>query len=165
MFSVILFGVIAVLMAIDVTIEIRSGVPLGLESFELVIFLLALGGIAIHWWRLTEARAEVKRWTEDARRWNQEAQDILQGLGVAIDRQFDRWGLSPAEREISSRVSGTRRLPSSERRASAPFVSRRCPSTENPASTAATISRHSSSKTFCCRPVRRPTYAHPAVER
>ncbi|PYQ74569.1 MAG: LuxR family transcriptional regulator [Acidobacteria bacterium] len=101
MFSVILFGVIAVLMAIDVTIEIRSGVPLGLESFELVIFLLALGGIAIHWWRLTEARAEVKRWTEDARRWNQEAQDILQGLGVAIDRQFDRWGLSPAEREIA----------------------------------------------------------------
>jgi len=101
MFSVILFGVIAVLMAIDVTIEIRSGVPLGLESFELVIFLLALGGIAIHWWRLTEARAEVKRWTEDARRWNQEAQDILQGLGVAIDRQFDRWALSPAEREIA----------------------------------------------------------------
>jgi DNA-binding CsgD family transcriptional regulator len=101
MFSVILFGVIAVLMAIDVTIEIRSGVPLGLESFELVIFLLALGGIAIHWWRLTEARAEVKRWTEDARRWNQEAQDILQGLGAAIDRQFDRWGLSPAEREIA----------------------------------------------------------------
>lgn len=115
MFSVILFGVIALLMAIDATIELRRGVPLGLESFELVIFLLALGGIAVHWWRmvaarqrseqldaeLAEARAEVKRWTEDARRWNQEAQDILQGLAAAIDRQFDRWGLTPAERDVA----------------------------------------------------------------
>lgn len=101
MFSVILFGVIAVLMAIDVTIELNRGVPLALESFELIIFGLALGGIALHRWQLAEARAEVKRWSEDARRWNQEAQDVLQGLAAAIDRQFDRWGLSPAEREVA----------------------------------------------------------------
>src|SRR5213078_4265991 len=50
---------------------------------------------------LTAARAEATRWAEDARRWNSEAQHVLQGLGAAIDRQFDRWGLTDAEREVA----------------------------------------------------------------
>jgi DNA-binding NarL/FixJ family response regulator len=50
---------------------------------------------------LAEARAEVHRWAEDARRWNREAETVLRGLGEAIDRQFDRWGLTPAEREVA----------------------------------------------------------------
>ena len=113
--SLILFGLIALLMAIDVTIEYRRGVSLGLESFELVIFASALGGIAFHWWQMTraqqrserldvelaQAQAEARRWSEDARRWNREAQEVLEGLGAAIDRQFDRWGLTPAEREVA----------------------------------------------------------------
>jgi DNA-binding CsgD family transcriptional regulator len=115
MASIVLFAVIAVLMATDVTIEFRSGVPLALQSFEALIFLSALGGFGYHWWKfvtarrhaedldreLVAARAEVRRWAEDSKRWNREAQDVLQGLGEAIDRQFDRWGLSPAEREIA----------------------------------------------------------------
>ncbi len=102
-------------MATDVAIEFRQGVSLGLETFELVIFVSALGGIAFHWWQMNEARrrseqldvelalaqAEVRRWSEDARRWNQEAQYVLAGLGAAIDRQFDRWGLTPAERDVA----------------------------------------------------------------
>ncbi len=113
--SLALFGLIALLMATDVVIEVRRGVPLALESFELVIFVSALGGIAFHWRQMTaaqrrsdrldaelaEARAEVRRWSEDARRWNHEAQAVLQGLGAAIDRQFDRWALTPAEREVA----------------------------------------------------------------
>lgn len=111
----ILFAVIAALMATDVTIEFFRGVPLVLQSFEVVIFLSALVGIVFHWRQMTaerdrsdqldrelaEARAEVKRWAEDARRWNREAQPVLQGLGEAIDRQFQRWGLSDAESEIA----------------------------------------------------------------
>src|SRR6185295_15363492 len=38
---------------------------------------------------------------EDARRWNKEAQQVLEGLGAAMDRQFERWGLTPAEREVA----------------------------------------------------------------
>src|SRR5262245_12705351 len=111
----ILFAVIAALMAIDVTIEFLRGVPLALQSFEVMIFLSALAGIAFHWRQMTaardrsdqldrelaEARAEVTRSTEDARRWNREAQQVLQGFGEAIDRQFQRWGLSDAEREVA----------------------------------------------------------------
>jgi len=113
--SIVLFALIALLMATDLTIEFRRGVPLALQSFELVIFASALAGFAFHWWQmvaalrrsrqldreLAEALAEAARWSEDARRWNRETQAVLQGLGVAIDRQFDRWGLTPAEREIA----------------------------------------------------------------
>ena len=113
--STALFALIAVLMATDLTIEFRLGEPIGLQTFELVIFLLALAGFAFHWWQMTTARrrsqrldrelaaarAEVTRWSADAQRWNAEAQHVLQGLGAAIDRQFDRWGLTPAEREVA----------------------------------------------------------------
>ena len=32
--------------------------------------------------------------------WRREAQTHLEGLGIAIERQFEAWGLTPAEREI-----------------------------------------------------------------
>ena len=113
--SIVLFAIIGLLMGIDVTIEYRRGVSLGLESFELVIFASALGGIAFHWWQMTraqqrserldvqlaQAQAEARRWSADARRWNREAQAVLEGLGAAIDMQFDRWGLTPAERDVA----------------------------------------------------------------
>ena len=38
---------------------------------------------------------------QEAERWRDEARDLLQGLGAAIDTQFDRWGLTPAEREVA----------------------------------------------------------------
>src|SRR5260221_9254845 len=114
--SIALFALIAVLMATDLTIEYRiKNEPLGLQGFELCIFVLALAGFAFHWWQmvaarrrsqrldreLAAARAEVTRWSADAKRWNQEAQAVLRGLGEAIDRQFDRWGLTPAEPEAA----------------------------------------------------------------
>jgi len=42
---------------------------------------------------LAQARAESDRWRH-------ESHAYVAGLGVAIDEQFTRWGLSPAEREI-----------------------------------------------------------------
>jgi DNA-binding CsgD family transcriptional regulator len=113
--SVVLFILIAALMATDLTIEFYRGVSMALQTFELLIFVSALAGIAFHWWKriderrrsrhldreLAAARAEARRWSEDARRWNEEAQHVLDGLGAAMDRQFDRWGLTPAEREVA----------------------------------------------------------------
>jgi len=113
--SIVLFALIATLMATDLTIEYRRGVPMALQSFETLIFVSALAGIAFHWREmaaahresrrldreLAEARAEVDRWSEDARRWNREAESALRGLGEAIDRQFDRWELTAAERDVA----------------------------------------------------------------
>jgi DNA-binding CsgD family transcriptional regulator len=113
--SIALFALIAALMATDVTIEFRSGVAVALQTFEIVIFALALAGIGFHWWQMAVARrrsrqldeelarvrAEAHQSNEDARRWKLEARPVLAGLGEAIDRQFGRWGLTPAEREVA----------------------------------------------------------------
>ena len=37
----------------------------------------------------------------DAERWRREAGVFLAGLGVAIEQQFERWGLTAAEKEIA----------------------------------------------------------------
>ena len=106
--SMVLFALIALLMATDLTIEYRRGVPLALQSFELGIFVSALAGIGFHWWQLAIARRrsdrldlELAQARADAHRWSRETQEVLRGLGEAIDRQFDRWGLTPAEREVA----------------------------------------------------------------
>ena len=113
--SFVLFLLIAGLMATDLTIEFRNGVSPFLQTFELLIFVSALAGIGLHWWEmaaerrrserlhgeLEAARAQAKRSNEDAARWNREARAVLRGLGEAIDRQFERWELTPAEREIA----------------------------------------------------------------
>jgi DNA-binding NarL/FixJ family response regulator len=38
---------------------------------------------------------------QEAARWRQEAGDLIAGLADAIDRQLDRWALSPAEKEVA----------------------------------------------------------------
>lgn len=43
---------------------------------------------------LEVARAEGAKWRADMR-------DVLRGLGDAIDAQFERWGLTDAEREVA----------------------------------------------------------------
>ena len=43
---------------------------------------------------LEVARAEGAQWRTDMR-------ELLKGLSAAIDAQFDRWGLTPAEREVA----------------------------------------------------------------
>lgn len=37
----------------------------------------------------------------EAERWRREASAMVSGLGVAIEQQFERWGLSAAEKEIA----------------------------------------------------------------
>jgi len=38
---------------------------------------------------------------QEAQRWKREAGELLAGLGGAIDAQFSRWALTPAEREVA----------------------------------------------------------------
>lgn len=41
---------------------------------------------------------------QEAERWRRETHDLLAGLGAAIDRQLQRWELTPAECEIARLV-------------------------------------------------------------
>lgn len=47
-----------------------------------------------------ELRGALAKTREEAAHWRSETAELLAGLGAAIDRQFERWQLSPAEREV-----------------------------------------------------------------
>jgi len=47
-----------------------------------------------------ELRTKLAASSAEAERWRAEAKELVKGLATAIDREFERWGLSPAEREV-----------------------------------------------------------------
>ena len=103
-----MFAFIAVLMGVDTVIDYRQNGSIAAQTFEILVFVLALAGIALHGWQLASARSQSERLDRelaetraDAQRWSREARDVLQGLGAAMDRQFDKWGLTPAERDVA----------------------------------------------------------------
>ena len=106
--ALILFGVIAVLMGADVVADSLSGTtPIHLVA-ELAATALALTGVALLWRRMAAMQrtaaslgSDLVKARAEAQRWRSETRDLLHGLAVAIDRQFDRWVLTPAEREIA----------------------------------------------------------------
>jgi DNA-binding CsgD family transcriptional regulator len=56
-------------------------------------------------WRAAEARAaqldvDLDLARREAEKFRADAREALQGLGAAIDKQFSRWALTPAEREV-----------------------------------------------------------------
>ena len=106
--AAVLFAVIALLIGFDVAEDYRAGTEAGHLVVEAIVMLLALAGVAALWgrWRSEQRRAEqltvdLDAARRDAQRFRDEAQDALKGLGDAIDRQFERWALSPAEREVA----------------------------------------------------------------
>jgi DNA-binding CsgD family transcriptional regulator len=105
--SAAIFVLIAVLIGVDVVGDYRSGTrPLHL-AVELFVMALSVGGVVVLWRLMRAAQARAEFLTADleaaraeARRFSEEAHDALRGLGEAIDRQFQRWGLTAAEREV-----------------------------------------------------------------
>lgn len=100
--------IVAVLVASDLVLDDRAGAdPLHL-IVEGVLMAVSAGGAAWLWLRLRRARRSVALLERDigaaraeAELWREEARDVLDGLGRSIGRQFDRWGLTEAEREVA----------------------------------------------------------------
>ena len=68
---------------------------------------LAIAGVVALWRSLRAAEARAARLDvnlevalKEASRYKAEAHEALRGLGEAIDSQFERWELTPAEREV-----------------------------------------------------------------
>jgi DNA-binding CsgD family transcriptional regulator len=102
-----LFAAIVVVVGVDVVADIQEGTSIFHVAVEVIAMALAAVGVA--WlavrfvrarWDTTRLRASLANAREDAERWRRETADVLAGLGAAIDREFDRWGLTPAEREV-----------------------------------------------------------------
>ena len=102
-----LFVAIVVLIGVDLVGDAATGAD-GLHLLvEGVVMGLALGGVGALWrgFRAAEARAarldvDLEAARIEASRYKAEAHEALRGLGEAIDSQFERWQLTPAEREV-----------------------------------------------------------------
>jgi DNA-binding CsgD family transcriptional regulator len=105
--AVAMFAAIALLMALDLFGDSETGADAGHLALEGVVMALAVGGIYALWrgLRAAEARAasldvDLEATRREAARYQAEAAEALRGLGEAIDTQFGRWALTPAEREV-----------------------------------------------------------------
>lgn len=109
--AAVAIGVLAVafvLIGVDAAVDYRSGTPWSHLLVELLVMLGAVVGIVALWRRFAEARTEaaglahdLDRARQEAAKWRSEASTFLAGLGEAIDRQFERWSLTRAEREVA----------------------------------------------------------------
>ena len=102
-----LFAVIAALIGFDIVADYREGAAARHLFSEGVVMAVAVFGVAALWQQVRESRRQAAELTVDldvarreAARFREEAKDALRGLGDAIDQQFSRWGLTPAEREV-----------------------------------------------------------------
>jgi DNA-binding CsgD family transcriptional regulator len=105
--AVALFAAIAILMAIDLLEDSATGVDTAHLLLEGAVMVLAGAGVGALWRGLRTAQALAAKLDTDleaarieAVRDREEARQALQGLGQAIDSQFERWELTPAEREV-----------------------------------------------------------------
>lgn len=99
----------------DLLADAFDGTPWGhlvLEGTILVVGFVAAGLVAkklVTISRVARAATEsatalegqLRKSAADAARWQTEARDLIMGLGRAMDKQFDSWLLSPAEKEVA----------------------------------------------------------------
>jgi len=102
-----LLVLVSIFIATDLLADIRAGMSRAhFEEEGLALVLLVAGvvgtGYQILLWlrRATALQQSLAQTQGDLVRWRGEAEGLLHGLGAAIDRQFDRWQLTAAEREV-----------------------------------------------------------------
>lgn len=96
---------IALLLAIDILADVKGGALTPHVALELGAAFLAIGAMLRVWTQALRERrgleARVHTLTAEAERWRTDARQALAGLGAAIERQFERWQLTDAERSVA----------------------------------------------------------------
>ena len=109
------FALIATLASIDLVGDLREGTTLRHALVEGAIVLAGAVGVALLLRRLHVLRQRERLAREQAgelahdlvraraegAQWRDEAKDLLAGLGALIDRQFARWALTAAEKDVA----------------------------------------------------------------
>ena len=98
--AIILFAVIVVLIGWDVAADYQEGANWGHMAIEVFVLLVAGGGAGMLWRQLLHTRSELLHSRVETEQWRKESGELLQGLGVAIDKQFGAWQLTRAEAEV-----------------------------------------------------------------
>jgi DNA-binding CsgD family transcriptional regulator len=99
------FTLIGVMAGADLLIDSEEGVSGAHVFAEAAVVVIAIAAAA---WlirglliRARELDLRLASSHESAQAWREEAETLLLGLGASIDRQFGRWRLSGAEKEVA----------------------------------------------------------------
>jgi DNA-binding CsgD family transcriptional regulator len=98
--AIALFAAIALLIVSDLIVDYHAGVSWWHLGIELVVLLIAAGGIPLLWHQFEQARSDLAEVRAQAEQWRKENHQLVQGLGVAIANQFAYWQLTKAEAEV-----------------------------------------------------------------
>lgn len=103
-----LFAFILLLILADLSADLLSSIALTHMLLELLAGALALWGVATLGARLQSERArsgalaaDLARARADAQRWARDTRETLRSLESAVAAQFERWGLTEAERDVA----------------------------------------------------------------
>lgn len=96
----VLFGAITLFILEDIIRDLIEHEPLPHLAVESVNLATAVFGFGFAIWRIRQLRSALAEARQDVSRWREENRSLVQGLGSAISRQFEEWGLSEAEAEI-----------------------------------------------------------------
>lgn len=97
-----------VLITIDITGDYRDGVHWTHLLTEVLILILSLSGVVYFGWLYYQfAQAKINILTQNlalanqqAQQWREANRELIAGLAVQIQKQFDVWQLTPAEAEV-----------------------------------------------------------------
>jgi DNA-binding CsgD family transcriptional regulator len=95
-----LFALIAALIVWDLAIDYGEGADWRHVAVELLILIFATTGVALLWRRFDRARTDLADAREQSEQWRKQNREIIQGLGSAIEVQFNLWGLTQAESDV-----------------------------------------------------------------
>ncbi len=105
----IVLGLIALMVLVDILMDLSAGGSLSHVALEVSLIGLALFGLMKIWTmrlRLLRTHLKVsddrlKRLELDAEQWKRKVAEVKSGLSTAIDEQFRIWQLTKAEQEIA----------------------------------------------------------------
>jgi DNA-binding CsgD family transcriptional regulator len=103
-----LYAIIFALIALDMLGDYSDGIDWGHIAIELTVLIVAVIGLSLlgrAYYQNTQLtlhhlQTDLAVAKQDAERWRNESRDLIQGLGVEIQKQFSRWGLTQAEGEV-----------------------------------------------------------------
>src|SRR5512135_3000533 len=106
--GLVAFVAVAIFGGVDLASDLSEGASVLHVAIEGGIATVGLGGATLMARRLVAIAREAHARTAElaarlaeteraAAQWRAEAEEHLKGLGAALDRQFERWSLTPAE--------------------------------------------------------------------
>ena len=111
LFDIGALAAMAVLLIVDLAADAArtSALHLTVEVAATAFAVVTAGRLWLRWvaarraleHRVEDLRARLGVASADAERWRAEAREALEGLGAAIERQCERWGLTAAETAVA----------------------------------------------------------------